>query len=96
MPHFLEMRYLVENVVNDIRRRSTVLKEKMSEGLRAEQAPSDPRPRGRRRSSSNDVLTECLISKKVKKVIFDRMIFNRLTLHHIIVTKRKQFFLDNI
>ena len=31
---------------------TTVLKERMSEGLRAEQAPSDPRPRGRRQSCS--------------------------------------------
>ena len=80
---------------NNVRRCSTVLKERMSEGLRAERAPSDPRPRGRRRSSSNDVsthrlfqfltefLTDCLSTHWcfLFDRIFNRSPFDRLTPH---------------
>ena len=59
-----------------------VLEERMSEGLRAEQAPSNPRPRGRRRCSVQNILVNklragtfsFLTKARVDKSPFDKLL----------------------
>ena len=59
-------KYIFDRARPKHRAMTTVLKERMSEGLQAERAPSDPRPRGRRRSMFvNDVKKLfCLLCQK--------------------------------